>query len=158
MTKNVSKNPFPDYRDNMDFVRSEGDRKNGLKDGVWIEWYECQSSDRNYLLYLYFKENKDETLSSEEMLYRDKVHIRQNKFKKSTKLVTNYINGIKEGKRIGYNHNNEVVFEYSFVDNKMDGVYTEWDANQKIYECVYSEGIKTSVLQMRHKDGYNIGD
>jgi len=134
-----------DFPNNMDAIRSEGEYKNGLKNGVWTEWYECSIHDTTNSRLHKLKHFLDGSSSSEIQEHGEHTH-KLDRFDDSIKLVTNYKDGTKEGKGTGYDDNGNKLLECNFINNELDGVLIRWDkTGNKTLECNYKNGIKDGL-------------
>ena len=130
-------------------IRIEGKRKNGSKNGVWTEWYECSVSDtenaRRHQSSRLSRLLNDEPEPKE--LKKHKVRAqRLKRFDGGVRLVTNYRDGIKEGKRTLYDIDNNKLLECNFKNNKLDGSLVKWDKiGNKTLECNYKNGLKDGM-------------
>ena len=121
-------------------VRVEGDYKNGLKDGIWTEWYECHFRDiRDSSKYLMKFDIGTDTPTPEEISDNKVIKERQNKFRRCTKLVTNYNSGSKEGEEMVYDNNEKLFLKCNYKNDILDGPFTEWWESGKLkLKCNYT--------------------
>ncbi len=148
-------------------VRVEGDYKDGLKDGIWTEWYECKF--RDYMDDMKFWRNSP-TITPEEISDNEVIKERLKKFSHCTKLVTNYNSGSKEGERTGYSDEEILILKCNYKNDILDGPFTEWwkDGELKLI-CNYKngklDGLYTKFgsggvieLKCNYKDGIKDGE
>ena len=148
-------------------VRTEGDYKDGLKNGIWTEWYECKFRDQmDDIKFWRFSL----TITPEEIPDNEVIKERLKKFGHCTKLVTNYNSGSKEGERTGYSDKEKLILKCNYKNDILDGPFTEWwrDGELKLV-CNYKngklDGLYTELgnggvieLKCNYKDGIKDGE
>jgi|SaaInlV_150m_DNA_3_1039698.scaffolds.fasta_scaffold05277_2 antitoxin component YwqK of YwqJK toxin-antitoxin module len=122
-------------------IRTEGEYKDGLKDGIWTEWYECRFRDRLDDLFKFkflpWLPPREKISDHEAIAIKERLL----KFGLCTKLVTNYNSGSKEGERIGYSDEEKLILKCNYKNGKLDGLYTEWwESGGLMLECNYKNG------------------
>ena len=122
-------------------IRVEGVYKDGLKDGIWTEWYECKFRDSldNLFKFKFFpKSLPREKISDHEAIA---IKERIKKFGRCAKLVTNYNSGSKEGEEMGYDNNEKLFLKCNYKNDILDGLFTEWWENGELkLKCNYKNG------------------